>query len=49
LSQDLKDPIAALFVSTSNDTPVVQQIHLTASHGIFDEIQQTKMREGSRK
>ena len=34
-----------LFVSPTDDTPVVQQIHLTALHAICDEIEQTMMRE----
>jgi D-sedoheptulose 7-phosphate isomerase len=38
-----------LFVSPSDDTPVVQQIHLTIAHGICDEIEQTLMREAARK
>jgi D-sedoheptulose 7-phosphate isomerase len=38
-----------LFVSPSDDTPVVQQIHLTIAHGICDEIEQTMMREAPRK
>ena len=38
-----------LFVSPSDDTPVVQQIHLTAAHGICDQIEQTLMRDGPRK
>ncbi len=38
-----------LFVSPSDDTPVVQQIHLSVAHGICDEIEQTMMREGLRK
>jgi D-sedoheptulose 7-phosphate isomerase len=38
-----------LFVSPSDDTPVVQQIHLTIAHGICDEIEQTLMREAQRK
>jgi D-sedoheptulose 7-phosphate isomerase len=38
-----------LFVSPSDDTPVVQQIHLTIAHGICDEIEQTLMREATRK
>ena len=33
-----------LFVSPSDDTPIVQQIHLTAAHGICDEIEQAMMR-----
>lgn len=35
-----------LFVSPSDDTPVVQQIHLTVAHGICDEIERTMIREG---
>ena len=38
-----------LLVSPSDDTPVVQQIHLTVAHGICDEIEQTLMRDGLRK
>ena len=38
-----------LLVAPSDDTPVVQQIHLTIAHAICDEIEQTMMREGSRK
>jgi D-sedoheptulose 7-phosphate isomerase len=38
-----------LLVSPSDDTPVVQQIHLAVAHGICDEIEQTMMREGLRK
>jgi D-sedoheptulose 7-phosphate isomerase len=38
-----------LFISPSDDTPVVQQIHLSVAHGICDEIEQTMMREGPRK
>jgi D-sedoheptulose 7-phosphate isomerase len=34
-----------LLVAPSDDTPVVQQIHLTIAHGICDEIEQTMMRE----
>jgi D-sedoheptulose 7-phosphate isomerase len=34
-----------LLVSPSDDTPVIQQIHLTVAHGICDEIEQTLMRE----
>jgi D-sedoheptulose 7-phosphate isomerase len=33
-----------LFVSPSNDTPVVQQIHLTVAHGICDAVEQAMMR-----
>jgi D-sedoheptulose 7-phosphate isomerase len=38
-----------LLVSPSDDTPVIQQIHLSVAHGICDEIEQTMMREGPRK
>lgn len=38
-----------LFVSPSDDTAVIQQIHLTFAHGICDEIEQTMMREAPRK
>ena len=38
-----------LFISPSDDTPVVQQIHLSVAHGICDEIEQTMMRGGPRK
>ena len=34
-----------VFVSPSDDTPVVQQIHLTALHAICDEIEQAMIRE----
>jgi D-sedoheptulose 7-phosphate isomerase len=34
-----------LLVSPSDDTPVVQQIHLAMAHGICDEIEQTMIRE----
>jgi D-sedoheptulose 7-phosphate isomerase len=38
-----------MLVSPSDDTPVVQQIHLAVAHGICDEIEQTMMRETPRK
>jgi D-sedoheptulose 7-phosphate isomerase len=38
-----------LLVSPSDDTPVVQQIHLTMAHGICDEIEQTMMRDSLKK
>jgi D-sedoheptulose 7-phosphate isomerase len=38
-----------LLIAPSDDTPVVQQIHLAVGHGICDEIEQTLMREASRK
>jgi D-sedoheptulose 7-phosphate isomerase len=34
-----------LLVSPSDDTPIVQQVHLAVAHGICDEIEQTMMRE----
>jgi D-sedoheptulose 7-phosphate isomerase len=46
------EPLGALcdhlLVSPSDDTPVVQQIHLAVAHGICDEIEQTVMREASK-
>jgi len=38
-----------LLVAPSDDTPVVQQIHLAVAHGICDEIEQTMMRESPKK
>jgi D-sedoheptulose 7-phosphate isomerase len=38
-----------LLVSPSDDTPIIQQIHLAIAHGICDEIEQTLMRETSSK
>jgi D-sedoheptulose 7-phosphate isomerase len=38
-----------LLVAPGDDTPVVQQIHLTIAHAICDEIEQTMMRETQRK
>ena len=38
-----------LFVSPSDDTPVVQQIHLTAAHGICDEIELAMIRKATAK
>jgi D-sedoheptulose 7-phosphate isomerase len=38
-----------LLVAPSDDTPIVQQIHLAAAHGICDAIEQTLMRDGSQK
>jgi D-sedoheptulose 7-phosphate isomerase len=38
-----------LLVAPSDDTPVVQQIHLAVAHGICDEIEQTMKREPSKK
>jgi D-sedoheptulose 7-phosphate isomerase len=38
-----------LLVAPSDDTPVVQQIHLTVAHGICDEIERTLMAEATNK
>jgi D-sedoheptulose 7-phosphate isomerase len=38
-----------LLVAPSDDTPLIQQIYLAIAHGICDEIEQTLMRETSRK
>ena len=38
-----------LLVVPSDDTPIVQQIHLTIAHGICDEIEQTVMRGPAKK
>ena len=38
-----------LLVAPTDDTPVVQQIHLAFGHGICDEIEQTMMREAAGK
>jgi D-sedoheptulose 7-phosphate isomerase len=38
-----------LLVAPSDDTPVIQQIHLAVAHGICDEIEQALMRGGARK
>jgi len=38
-----------LLVAPSDDTPVVQQIHLTVGHGICDEIEQALVHEAARK
>jgi len=37
----LADRCDHLFVAPSDDTPCIQQIHLTAAHGICDAIEQT--------
>jgi len=34
-----------LLIAPSDDTPVIQQIHLAVAHGICDEVEQTMMRE----
>jgi D-sedoheptulose 7-phosphate isomerase len=34
-----------LLVAPSDDTPVIQQIHLAVAHGICDEVEQATMRE----
>ena len=38
-----------LLIAPSDDTPVVQQIHLAIGHGICDEVEQAMMREAARK
>jgi D-sedoheptulose 7-phosphate isomerase len=38
-----------LLIAPSEDTPIIQQIHLTVAHGICDEIEQTMMREAPSK
>jgi D-sedoheptulose 7-phosphate isomerase len=38
-----------LLVAPSDDTPIVQQIHLTIAHGICDEVEQTFVREAAKK
>jgi D-sedoheptulose 7-phosphate isomerase len=38
-----------LLVAPSDDTAIVQQIHLAVAHGICDEVEQTLMREGAGK
>jgi D-sedoheptulose 7-phosphate isomerase len=38
-----------LLVAPSDDTPIVQQIHLTVAHGICEEIEQSMMREAAKK
>ena len=38
-----------LLIAPSDDTAVVQQIHLAVGHGICDQIEQTMMGEASRK
>jgi D-sedoheptulose 7-phosphate isomerase len=37
-----------LFVSPSDDTPVIQQIHLTAAHAICDAVEQAMMQRATR-
>jgi D-sedoheptulose 7-phosphate isomerase len=38
-----------LLVAPSDDTPVVQQIHLAVAHGICDEVERAMMREPPKK
>ena len=38
-----------LLVAPTDDTPVIQQIYLAIAHGICDEVEQTMMRESSKK
>jgi D-sedoheptulose 7-phosphate isomerase len=35
-----------LYIAPSDDTAIIQQIHLAIAHGICDEIEQAMMREG---
>ena len=37
-----------LLVAPSDDTPIIQQIHLTFAHGICDEVEQAMMDKSSR-
>jgi D-sedoheptulose 7-phosphate isomerase len=37
-----------LFVAPSDDTAIIQQIHLTVAHGICEVIEQALMRDGAR-
>src|SRR6202047_83215 len=47
--QALVTPYDHLLVAPSDNTPIIQQIHLTVAHGICEVIEQTLMREGARK
>src|SRR3954469_14252991 len=38
-----------ILIAPSDDTPIVQQLHLTIAHGICDEIEQSMMREAPSK
>jgi D-sedoheptulose 7-phosphate isomerase len=38
-----------LLIAPSDDTPVIQQIHLAVAHGICEEIEQAMMRRASQK
>jgi D-sedoheptulose 7-phosphate isomerase len=38
-----------VLIAPSDDTPVIQQIHLAVGHGICEEIEQTLMREPAKK
>ena len=38
-----------LLIAPSDDTPIIQQIHLTVAHGICDEVEQAMMGEVLRK
>jgi len=40
-------PCDHLLIAPSDDTPVIQQIHLAVAHGICDEIEQSMMRKTS--
>jgi D-sedoheptulose 7-phosphate isomerase len=47
--ENLRAQCDHLLVAPSDDTPVVQQIHLAVGHAICDEIEQTMMRETPKK
>ena len=47
--ENLRSLCDHLLIAPSDDTPVIQQIHLAVAHGICDEIEQTMMRETLRK
>jgi D-sedoheptulose 7-phosphate isomerase len=45
--ENLRATCDHLLVAPSDDTPVIQQIHLALAHGICDQIEQTMMRKNS--
>jgi D-sedoheptulose 7-phosphate isomerase len=47
--ENLRSQCDHLLVAPSDDTPVIQQIHLAVGHAICDEIEQTMMRETLKK
>jgi D-sedoheptulose 7-phosphate isomerase len=38
-----------LLIAPSDDTPVIQQIHLAVAHGICDQVEHTMMRKTLKK